>query len=392
MINSLNDSKILWRQVWGLAALLSAIIFSWTAYGFYQPQILQKLEFVTLASWLGIFQALLAAVVEPLIGGISDKLQQRSGSRLPIITVGVTLAGLIFVVVSLLVEQNLQGEIRWIVPVLMIAWVTAMIVFRGPAIALLVQLAPSAELPQANSILAFVLSLLGAIQPIVNVVLKYIGPSLTFMLGAISLLLGAYFLLSCLPKHSFSPPNLSQSKSIPKLLFILTFIIGMGAGLEVNLLMSIFPPILQTQLSILKPEFITSSILLVSAFFSIPLGKFTTKLGVDKSMLIGLVSIAALMELTLLSKSSIFAVLFILLFGISFSLVFVSMIPLALSMMSPSNAGLSTGLYFGGTGAATALVQILIRQQGIASMSAFILSAFAFSIVAFCIFISKKYH
>lgn len=47
MINSLTSrSEILWRQVWGLAALLAAIIFSWMAYRIYQPKILQKLDFV----------------------------------------------------------------------------------------------------------------------------------------------------------------------------------------------------------------------------------------------------------------------------------------------------------------------------------------------------------
>ncbi len=69
MVNSFDSRPdILWRQVWGLAGLLAAIIFSWMIYSFYQPKILQKLEFVELAGWLGIIQGLLTTVIEPFVG------------------------------------------------------------------------------------------------------------------------------------------------------------------------------------------------------------------------------------------------------------------------------------------------------------------------------------
>jgi MFS family permease len=74
-----------------LAALLAAIIFSWMAYGFYQPRILEKLGFIGIASSLGVLQGLLGAVVEPCVGGISDRVMRRVGSRLPMIAAGVTL-------------------------------------------------------------------------------------------------------------------------------------------------------------------------------------------------------------------------------------------------------------------------------------------------------------
>jgi hypothetical protein len=139
MQSSNSRTAILWRQVWGLGALLAAIIVSFMAYGFYQPKILKDLGFVDLAGWLGIAQGLLGVAIEPLIGGISDLILRRVGSRLPMISVGVTLAGLIFVVVGLLLQGNLPVGMRWLVPVLMTVWVVAMIIFRGPAIALLRQ-------------------------------------------------------------------------------------------------------------------------------------------------------------------------------------------------------------------------------------------------------------
>jgi MFS family permease len=184
-------TKIMWQQVWGLAALLAAITFSWIAYGFYQPIILARIGFVDLAIWLGIFQGLLGAIVEPIVGWFSDRILGRFGSRLPQVVVGVTLAGLIFVIASWLVETQLSEGMRWIVPVMMTMWVIAMIIFREPAIALLQGFAPTSQLPQANAILALVLAITSATSPILGLIPKQIGASMTFILGAIALLIAS---------------------------------------------------------------------------------------------------------------------------------------------------------------------------------------------------------
>ncbi|MBH8551612.1 MFS transporter [Nostocaceae cyanobacterium CENA357] len=393
MVNSFNTRpEILWRQVWGLAALLAAIIFSWMVYGFYQPKILQQLEFVELASWLGIVQGLLAAFIEPLIGGISDRIQQRIGSRLPMISVGVVLAGLIFVTVSLLAKQNFPVGTRWIVPVLMNAWVIAMISFRGPAIALLIQFAPITELPQANAILMFVFGLVAAIGSMGNTLLYSMGASITFLLGAIALVLGAYILRLFTPRHFFDPSTLNQdiSADAPNLLLILIFVISLAAGIEVNLLLSVFPQELQTQLPGLQVEFIVSEILLVSAIASVTLGEWTAELGADKSMLIGLGTMTGLMGLTILNENNIIAIGLILGFGVSFSLLFISMISLVLSKIPYIQAGLGTGLYFGGTAGGTAIVSLLMKQVGITSIGAFLLAEFTFVIAIVGILLTKK--
>ncbi|BAB78077.1 MFS transporter [Anabaena sp. FACHB-709] len=394
MVNSVNTRpEILWRQVWGLAALLAAIIFSWMAYKFYQPRILEELEFVGLVGWLGIWQGLLIAVIEPMIGGLSDRIQQRLGSRLPMISLGVVLAGVIFVAVSLLVQQNLPIGIRWVVPVLMTVWVIAIIIFRAPAIALLTQFAPKSELPQANAVLVFVLGLIGAINPVLNICLDNMGASITFLVGAIALILAAYIMQLFTPKHSLHISSLNSEPTVktPVQMFILIFIIGLGTGIELNLLLSIFPQVLQIQLPNLTVEFIASAMLLVSAIVSVPLGDWTAQLGANKSMLLGLGAMTALMGLALLNDSDKLAIAFILAFGISFSLVFISMIPLVLSKVHPSRAGLGTGLYFGGSAGGTAIVTLLIKELGNTSIGAFLLAEFAFVLVSVCILLSRRF-
>ncbi|NJL49056.1 MAG: hypothetical protein HC929_18335 [Leptolyngbyaceae cyanobacterium SM2_5_2] len=66
-------TAVLWGQVWGLAAMLAAILFSFMIYGFYQPTILKSLGFGGLASQWAIFQGILGFAVEPAFGGCSDR-------------------------------------------------------------------------------------------------------------------------------------------------------------------------------------------------------------------------------------------------------------------------------------------------------------------------------
>ena len=393
MVKSFDSrSGILWQQVWGLAALVAAIIFSWIVYNFYQPKILQRLELGELGSWLFIMQGLFATVIEPFVGRFSDRIQQHLGNRLPMISVGVTLAGLIFVVISLLVEQDLQKRIRWLVPVLMTVWVIAIIIFRSPAIALLTQFAPVTELPQANAVLVFVFGSIGASEPFFKKFFNNLGASVTFLLGAIALMMGAYILRSLTPIHSLKPYSINEdvASNAPILLLILIFVVGLGTGLEVNLLMSTFPQELQTQLPSIRLEFVTSGILLVAAIASVVLGEWTAQIGANKALLLGLGSLTGLMGLALLNDMDTFVVGFIVAFGVSFSLIFVSMIPFTLGKLPPHQAGLATGLYFGGCAGATALVSLLIKHQMIASIGAFLLAEVAFFIVAGCVVMAKK--
>jgi hypothetical protein len=380
-----SQSSIIWRQVWGLSAILAAFMFSWTAYSLYQPKILQELGFVKLATSLGIIQGLMGAVLEPLVGGLSDKIQRRVGSRLPIITTGVTLAGLIFVGTSILLQWQIPVGIRWLIPVFMTLWVMSMIVFRGPVIALLRQAAPLAALPQANMVLTVVFGLVGALSPLMTVFLNSIGASITFILGAIALTIGATILYSSTPKAVlFSTPESVQS-SVSFVLASIIFALGLGVGVEINLLLRTFPPIIQTQITSISTDGIVSIILLISALFVVPAAKLTIKLGVKSTMQMGLLAILVCMGLLLFSPGGVFATGLILIAGVSFGLIFESQIPLILGMVPSDRAGLGTGLYFGGIGAASAIVSIILQGAvTITPIREFFWCGVSFAIVFLC--------
>jgi MFS family permease len=377
-----GSQSILWQQVWGLSAIIATVIFCWMAYNLYQPKILQELGFVKLAGWLGIIQGLLGAFIEPWVGAVSDRIQHRFGSRLPIITLGVTLAGLIFVAIAILLQWQIPTSIRWIVPILMTLWVISMIIFRGPAIALLRQATPLAALPKANVVLTMVFGLIGAMEPLMAGWLEGIGASITFIIGAIALVVGATILYSFTPRQDLFPISIAAKSLISRQLIALIFSVGLGVGIEINLLLRVFPQMMHPQLSNFNNGEITSGILLISALVAVPMGIITLKLGVKRTMLLGLAIMVAIFGLVIFHPSGILGLGLIFIGGIAFGLVFESQIPLALSMLPSDRAGLATGLYFGGIGAATSIISIIWQNSGLIAP---IIGAIAFTLVALCL-------
>lgn len=338
---------IAWRQVWGLAILLAAVMICWMVYGFYQPKILNDLGFFALAQQLGIIQGVLGAIVEPIVGWHSDQLFRRLHSRFPLITVGVTLAGLIFVLTAVLVTNPLITAVRWIVPILMTIWVIAMIIFRGPAIALLRQFAPTEQLPKANAILTLVFGLVGAVSPLIETIIKTLGGSLTFLLAALLLMIGAVLFKSSQPQPSLPVP--SEDGAISRVDALRIFGVGIAAGIQATVLLRYAP----------SNAGLAALILLISALAALPLERLALSWGIRRSMAISLGAIAPLTGLLLLSANSIFALPVLVLAGITFGLLFISQIPYALQAVPSAQAGWGTGLYFGGMGGGSAIAALL---------------------------------
>jgi MFS family permease len=347
--------KIYWRQVWGLAALIGAIVFCWMAYGFYQPLILTRLGFGELAAVLGIFQGLLGAAIEPFVGLFADRYAHKLGQRLPFITIGITLAGLIFVVLSWLLAMDLPLGIRWIVPVLMTGWTLAMIAFRGPAVALLVQMAPTQVLPQANSILILVFSIVGALGPVFSNIIATMGAPLTFLLGAVILAIGRWLLAK-------EPPELillaSPNHSPPYLEILRIYCVGIFCGVLVNLLLRWCPLQIAPELNGIEPNILTAIILAIAAIAVFPTKGWVQRWGIYRSMKISTGTIMGLLILAPFVPTSGLGVCYLLLAGLAFCLLSLAQIPWVLGRLSQS--GLATGLYFGGMGLATALVSVLL--------------------------------
>ena len=258
-----------------------------------------------------------------------------------------------------------------------------MLIFRGPVIALLQQTAPLNELPKANAVLTLVFGLVGAAMPTLTVFIQSMGTAVTFILAAIFLIVSLNLFYSSLPKKKlFYPPQTPLALVTPGKMTAI-FIIGCGAGLQLNLLLRIFPKTLSVQnTSNLGIAGVTSTILLVSAFLAVPIEILLVKIGVKRGLGTGLVLIFVCLVSVLFNPTKDVAIFIVFLAGLAFTLVFESQIPLALSFVSTERVGLSTGIYFGGLSAGTSLVSIMLQTAGsLIGITSLFLSAAALLVV-----------
>ena len=372
MIGSKASPKVLWLQVWGLAAVQGAIALTWVIYNLYLLKLLGDFGFPKgLATGLLILENVLAAVMEPLMGGLSDRTQRWIGTRFPFISFGMVLASALFIAIpAFVVLGSPTAAFRWVLPVLMVAWALAMTVFRSPALSLLGRYAFGTNLPQAASILTLVGGLAGAMGPLANQFILSLGPIVTFSIGSFTMLGAAAALRLVNPQSgqqltvesSASPESTSSWRqiSIPRL--GLVFGAGVGVALGFRLMMDTFPKILDSQVAGANKGLILGGIFIALALTAIPSGKLASHLGNRQAMTYGLVAMAGFTALMVLAHNGAIAAGIAIALGATFSLVSNGTIPFALSMVPPDKAGLGTGIYFSGGAVASSVFGTLFSQ------------------------------
>ncbi|HBL58387.1 MAG TPA: MFS transporter [Cyanobacteria bacterium UBA8803] len=402
MSSSNKSPKVLWLQVWGLAAVQGAIALTWVIYNLYLVKLLTQFGFPKgLATGLLILENILAAVMEPLMGGLSDRSQRWIGTRFPFISVGIILASAFFIAIpAFMVFGSAIAAIRWVLPGLLVAWALAMTVFRSPALSLLGRYAFGTNLPQAASILTLVGGVAGAMGPLANQFILSLGPMVTFAIGSFTLLGAAVALRSVNPEISIEQPKVEspasvspssswQQLSIPHL--SLVFGAGAGVALGFRLMMQTFPQILQSQVPGANKGLILGGIFIALALTAIPAGTLASRLGNRQAMTYGLVAMAIFTALMVLTHNSAIASGLAIALGGTFSLVSNGTIPFALSMVPPDKAGLGTGIYFSGGAVASSLFGALFSQpQSITPIVSALIGAAAFLAAALFVATSRK--
>ena len=368
-----TSPRVLWIQVWGLAAVQGAIALTWVIYNLYLLKLLTDFGFPKgFATGVLILENILAAVMEPLMGGLSDQAQRWVGTRFPFISVGVVLASSLFIAIpAFVVFGSPASAFRWVLPVLLVAWALAMTVFRSPAMSLLGRYAFSTKLPQAASILTLVGGLAGAMGPLANQFILSLGPIVTFSIGSFTMLGAATALRLVNPESSVQPqtPESSPSPqiastwrqiSITKL--GLVFGAGVGVALGFRLMMQTFPRILDSQVPGANKGLILGGIFIALALTAIPAGSLASRVGNRQAMAYGLAAMAAFMGLMVFTRNGAIASGVAIALGATFSLVSNGTIPFALSMVPPDKAGLGTGIYFSGGAVASSVFGTLFSQ------------------------------
>ncbi|MEH1802176.1 MAG: MFS transporter [Nostoc sp.] len=388
MTTSKSHLNILWVQVWVLAVVQGAITLTWLIYNIYLPQLLTQFGFpASLAIGLVLVENALGAVLEPMMGGLSDQARRWVGTRFPFISVGMILSSALFIaipcVVSLIPPTTVM---RSLLPIVLVAWALAMTIFRSPAMCLLGMYATPAQLPLAVSFVTLAGGVIGAFRPISYKFILSLGPVYTFAIGSFVMLGAAAVLRLVNPPEV--PVDRHQAEIVKLPLEKLALILGTGFGVAwgIRFLMDVLGKVLKAQLNTDNIDVQMVWIGLAIAIASIPAGIFAVKIGNRQAMLCGICAIIPSL-LIMISVGAQIPIIILIVAG--FSLIVNGAIPFALGLVPQRWVGLGIGMYFGGFALAMSLFGIIFPQpQGITPFVGAVGGALAFFLAGVCIAVS----
>jgi len=397
--NQIGVSKFqqptLWLPVCALALLYGMFTLGWMVYRVHLPAQMTQLGFSEQAAPLLLLtEAMLSIAVEPLAGTFSDHTNRQQGTRFPIISVGVVLAALLFVVLPALIVAEPNTTARWILVSLLLIWSIAMSCFRSPAVALLKRYAPTLQLPQAASLLTVAFGLAGAAAPLASPSVLKLGATASFTLVAFLILLSAIWLRWMNPiRLTTAEPTeyFNSSQPIAIAPFVRTFGLGLTSTLAFRLAIETFPTMLKAQIPGIHPPLFVGLIFLSLAIAALPVGRFAVRHGNIRTMLLGLVITALVVGSMALSHNLTIAIIIALGLGVGFSLILNGTLPFTLEQSPPDRAGLSIGIFFAGVATASSLVLGVLGRPGVlAPDGAIVLAVVALIGAGLCVGVDRR--
>lgn len=390
MTRNKNSINILWLQVCSLGIVQGAISISWVIYNLYLPKLLVQFGFPqSLAISLLILENALAVVMEPLMGSLSDRAQRWFGSKFPFITVGILLSSALMIAIpSIVTFVPPTTVIRYILPVMMVAWALAMTVFRSPVLSLMGRYAMPKSLPMAASVLTLIVGVIGAFRLTAYDFILGLGPIAAFSIASLVLLGSATILRLVHPPDTRSDQPVDRHRAValpPVSLPALGLIFGLGASFAwgYRLLLDAVGKFLKIQLNADNVELQLAIFGIALAFAALPAGAVATKIGNRKTMLYG----SGITVILMLLMPYIGAQILVLALLVG-ALIFIlnGTIPFALEMVPPHRGGLGLGMYFGGAGLAMSIFgSVFQNPKAIAPEFAAVVSAIAFLVAGICV-------
>jgi MFS family permease len=356
--------QIEWKQLWSLAALYGSIVIGWIAYHNYQPKLLVQFDFTQYTFLLIIVQGIILVVTPPIAGRFGDRFRFRQGHRLPIISSGISFAAMVFMAVAFTLMSNPSETLRWILPLLIVLWLIAMSIFTSPALSTLELFTPIEQLPRAMAILTIVANLIYSLEPVIVDLIDYLGAPITFMIGGLAVFVSGYALrTNSISLFKGGSPRMTDFKlDTQRSNYGYIFLLGAGLGISTTLLFNYFPAILETNLAGIfqwQGKWLLVVVLFLTAVLSLPASFWITTFGISKSfwwsLAINLLSIAIIF----VTGSSIVTVLAIILFTISFTVLSISSLPLAIERANYFEKVFCVGIFFSGVALPDGIVESL---------------------------------
>lgn len=366
-VENLKSDQIEWKQLWSLAALYGSIVIGWIAYHRYQPKLLNQFNFTEFTLALITVQGIVLVLTPPIAGRIGDRFRfkQGQGHRLPIISSGISFAAMIFMAVAFTLLGNPGEVFRWILPVLIVLWLISMSIFTSPALSTLELFTPVDKLPRAMAILTIVGNLIYSLEPVIVDLIDYLGAPITFMLGGVVVFVSGY----ALKKNSLSLFNNKNQRPLTDFKFdtqrsnyLYILIMGIALGLTTTVLFNYFPDLLQTNLSgitNLEGKWLIVLVLFVTALLSLPVSNYVSRLGAYKSFWWSFLVNSIALLLLFLTGSGGLTLVFLLVYTVSFTVLSISSLPLAIEKANYFEKVLCVGIFFSGVELPDAIVEII---------------------------------
>ena len=148
-----GEGRFNWQRTFLLGFGFLGVSVIWSLYNAYVPIFLQD-RFglsATATGWVMTIDNVLAIVLLPFLGALSDRTRTRLGRRRPYILVGSVVATALF----LLVPGAVTRGVLWVLMGTIILLNLSMALFRSPVIALMPDITPPRFRSQANGIINF---------------------------------------------------------------------------------------------------------------------------------------------------------------------------------------------------------------------------------------------
>jgi len=253
---------------------------------------------------------------------------------------------------------------RWILPLLIVLWLVAMSIFTSPALSTLELFTPIDKLPKAMAILTIVANLIYSLEPVIVDLIDYLGAPITFIIGGAAVFVSGY----ALKKNSLSLFNTTsrpraeirfdtQRSNYGYILFL-----GAALGLSTTLLFNYFPDLLEKSFSAmisLEGKWILVVVLVLTAIFSLPASTLINKYGTSKSFWYSLIINLLMIGIIFISGSSFLSLVSIMIFMLSFTVLSISSLPLAIERANYYEKVFCVGIFFSGVALPDGIVEVI---------------------------------
>lgn len=354
---------VLWKQLISLGTLYAAVIIGWIAYYNYQPKLLVAYNFTDLKLFLFIVQGIIMVITPPIAGRIGDQFRRKAGKRLPVITAGVSFAAMIFMATAFTLFTEPGPVFRWILPGLITLWLFSMSLFTSPAISTVELFVPANKLPTAMALLTVIYGLLYAIEPVITNIVDAVGPVITFAAGGVLVLLSGLTLKGQTRVINDVPDKKEHRKSD----YTYTVALGIAYGWVTTVIFNLLPDWLTVKgftLFGFSGNTITALFLVAVAVLSLPMGKLAEKGSVYLLVLISmLMAFLLITGLYFLGNVTLLSIMLGLL-AIAYTIMSVSFLPLALTVVNDTHRVFGVGMFFAGFELPNSILEAVLVAQG----------------------------